>query len=258
MNNNKNNWVINRTPELSNQIYNELELPNWAPWLKAAESSILWRSIIFPEWQLLLKDDISNQLIASLSTNRVDRNWNPSSLPSWDEVAWDPTDYSQTYKKNWNTLVLMSMNINPRFQWNWIPSIMINAVKNLASVLDVDNCIWSFRPNGFWLYKLENWDTSFQDYINKKNENWLPIDPWLRNLTRNGMKPIKIDSKAMNVECYIDEMNYYKNTFKPNLWKELVDWNKWICPETWDRYIDWDKATYIESNLWWYLDFKKK
>lgn len=48
--------------------------------------------------------------------NRIDWDGQRDTLPCWDKIAGDPTDYSQTYKPEGNTLVAMSMNVDPLHQ----------------------------------------------------------------------------------------------------------------------------------------------
>lgn len=105
------NW----TPQDAEKIYNILEKPNWAPWLEASKESIEGRSIVFPQGQLVIKS-IDGTPIASLSTNQIYWDGKVEALPTWDDVAGDPTTYEKTYHPNGNALVMMSMNVHPEHQ----------------------------------------------------------------------------------------------------------------------------------------------
>ncbi len=84
------------TTEKAQAILTQLEQPNWAPWLAAGVESLAGRAIVNPEGQFLLAAE-DGGLIASLSTNKINWGGNPEILPTWDEVAGDPTTYEQTY-----------------------------------------------------------------------------------------------------------------------------------------------------------------
>lgn len=232
------------------KVFTDLEIKCWAPWLSASKNSLEWRAKVFEEWQFILTS--WDNFLASLSTNLINWDWNKDSLKSWDEVAWDPTTFENTYEKNGNSLVLMSMNVNPLFRWLWLPNILIENANKLAEKLWLDYIIWSFRPSWYWSYKIDNNYDDFDKYIKTINQNWELIDPWLKVLTRNWMKMIKVDENAMVIELTEDE---FEKLDKQN-W--VYDWEKYECLEVWS-WTKTDNWTYLykESNVWWVLDFNK-
>ncbi len=76
-------------------IYEHLERFNWAPWLAASADTLSGRAKIFPQGQLVLKNEVGIPL-ASLSTNQIAWNGDPITLPNWDNIAGDPTTYENT------------------------------------------------------------------------------------------------------------------------------------------------------------------
>lgn len=246
-------WMSRDSAEIDSQdIYHELETHCWAPWLEASIESLVGRAAVFPEGQLVIA--ANRDPLASLSTNKINWDGNPESLPSWDDVAGDPTTYEQTYVKDGNSLVLMSMNVYPRLEGYGLARKLIGAAKTQAVKLGVDYIIGSFRPNEFGKYKAQpgKWNTPFEEYCKMTREDGLPVDSWLRNLTRNGMKPLKVDPKAMTVGVPLDEFfkllaYYHKN----GIWKEVAS-GVWECGEVGNWKVDHEKgvATYQESNLW--------
>lgn len=236
------NWTV----DVSKKIYEILEHPNWAEWLEASINSIEWRAKVFPAWQFLLS--IWDIPIASLSTNQINWDWNPDTLPCWDEIAGDPTTYEHTYNPMWNTLVLMSMNVDKNYQWLRLTDLLVWEVQKLAKKLWINHIIWSFRPSWFGKYKLNNWVISFEDYVSIKNDDWFSIDPWIRSLQKKWMKPMKVDDKAMTVELSIEEFQ----KFKKENWVQVKP-GFWECGEVWQFEIVWNKAIYKEKNLWWKL-----
>ena len=84
-----------------------------------------------------------------------------------------------------------------------------------------------------------------------KREDKLPVDSWLRNLTRNGMKPMKVDEEAMTVKSSLEALSIYKETYNVSMWNEICP-SVWECGEVGSWFIDAknNTAVYIESNLW--------
>jgi len=247
-------WI----PEESKNIFEILEKPNWAPWLAASEQALAGRAKVFPEGQLVLKN-VYGLPMASLSTNKINWDGNSETLPCWDEVAGDPTTYENTYKPNGNTIVLMSMNVGSEFQGSGLARKMIEKIKTVAQDLKAEHLIGSFRPNQFGKYKSQSGkeDTDFTEYCMMKREDGLPIDGWLRSLTRNGMQSLTVDKKAMTVIVPIDEFKEYQKTYCLNMWKEIFP-NIWECGEVGYWLVNKKKgiAVYRECNLWGALPIK--
>lgn len=233
-------------------IYTQLEHPNWAPWLEAAPDSLAGRVISFPDGQLVAKS-LDGKPLASLSMNKIFWNGNKNNLPTWDEVAGDPTTYDKTHIPTGNTLTMMSMNVHPEHTGEGYAKKLIEQAKVLAVKLQVDYLIGSFRPNEFGKYKLEHLseDMDFATYCNLKRADGLPVDAWLRNLTRNGMEPLAVDPSAMTVSVSMDEFEKYMQEHKPTVWKQTSS-DIWECEEVGYWKLDYNNgvAVYKESNLW--------
>ncbi|HSX40359.1 MAG TPA: GNAT family N-acetyltransferase [Candidatus Saccharimonadales bacterium] len=244
--------VTNWSAEDAHLLFTQLEQPNWAPWLAASEETLAGRAFIFPQGQLMIKDREGKPL-ASLSMNRISWNGNLTSLPSWDEVAGEPTTYEKTYAQYGNTLVMMSMNVNPEHQGQGYARSLIAEAKQLGQTLGIEYIIGSFRPNEYGKHKLNfgKKSATFKKYCELIRPDGLPVDAWLRNLSRNGMKHLKVDKKAMVVPVTLKEFEEYKNSFNLNQWVE-VEPNTWECGEvgTWHVDVKNDTAVYIESNMW--------
>ena len=82
----------------------------------------------------------------------------------------------------------------------------------------------------------------------------LPIDSWLRNLIRNGMKALIVDKKAMTVETSIEEFTKYQSVYNIGKWKEVTP-NTWECREVGQWTIKGNTAIYQECNLWGEIPF---
>ncbi len=233
----------------------EVEAQCWAPWLAASPDSMESRAHIFSEGQLTVVDD--SAVLATLSTNKID--WDGTSqLPSWDAVAGDPTDYSQTYRPDGNTLVFMSMNVLPSSRGLRLPQLLIEEAIKLCSENGLEHCIGSFRPSGYGALVRDMHNAgntlTFSEYINMTHHNGEPIDPWLRVLSKFGMSPISIDYQAMVVPMSKTEVESYKG----EEWEEITTQDHgggavealW-CGETGFIYRSGQEDyTYKEANLW--------
>lgn len=233
----------------------EIEKQTWAPWLAASYESLAGRAKVNHAGQLAIVG-AGGDVWASLSTNKIDWSGDVGSLPTWDDVAGDPTDYAQTYVPDGNSVVLMSMNVSPDKQGLHLPSELISQLV-LSSMADpsVEQVIGSFRPSEFFksLYVAPN--LSFEDYISSDNPHGKGLaDKWLRALTLLGMKPLAVDHEAMSVPVTAEEFGAYKaaSALHGLPWKTITinGQEVWWCGETGVFYKDDEGYVYKESNLW--------
>lgn len=248
----ENHIIKTWTPEAASKIYQTLEVHNWAPWLAASEESLIGRSLVFPDGQLLIEAP-NGEIIASVSTNRINWDGKVESLPNWDAVAGDPTTYEQTYIPDGNTLALMSMNVHPKYKKNGLATKLIKEVQEVAKALGIQQIVGSFRPSEYGTFKQTHDEVTFEEYISmKRDEDGLPIDAWIRSLVRSGMQPLKVDKQAMTVSG-IDMATFVElqNTYHVGMWKKVGE-NTWECGEVGQWTVDphTQLATYVESNLW--------
>lgn len=250
--------IMSWKPYEASAVYTELEHPNWAPWLEASIQTLAGRANTFPEGQLVMKNGLGMKF-ASLSLNQIDWDGNSAHLPSWDQVAGEPTDYSQTYKHDGNTLVLMSMNVAPGHHGEQLPSLMIDQTVALAKQLGVEHIIGSFRPSGYGKAKKDHgFDLNFASYISmKKDGTDKPLDPWIRSLSWKGMQMLAVDDHAMVVEVPLSEFAWYQQSYHPSQW-EKTKAGLWECGEvgSWSVDTHAGKATYQESNVWGMVPIK--
>jgi GNAT superfamily N-acetyltransferase len=238
-------------PEDGPEIYDQVEKLNWAPWLSASSQTLSGRAKVFPEGHLIIKDIAGKNILATLSTNRINWDGDITHLPDWDSVAGEPTDYSNTYEPEGNTLTLMSMNVHPEFQGTGLARQLLGLIKEQAKKLGVKHLIGSFRPNEFGKFKAkeENWHVDFEGYCKMSRVDGWPIDGWLRSLMKNGMEPLVVDHKAMTVIVSLDEFEQYKSIYNLGKWKEVAP-EVWECGEVGQWKIENNQAVYQECNLW--------
>lgn len=229
-----------------------LEQACWSPWLAAPQESLAGRAETFPDGQLCVTSE--SQLLATLSVNKIDWDGQPQSLPTWDDVAGDPTTYEHTFAQAGNTLCLMSMNVSEQGRGKHLPKLLISTLLSYAASANVTHVIGSFRPSAYSQAVLESIEhdqqpPSFEEYCAMTNKDGYPIDPWLRSLTKNGMVPLAVDQKAMYIPVSQQE---FEEIQQPD-WKQIVigGQNVWWCNETGFFYPQKDESyVYQESNLW--------
>src|SRR3989344_7579303 len=240
-------------PDEAGKIYQELEVPNWAPWLRASPETLAKRAEVFPEGQLEIWTP-EGRPIASLSLARFDYNGDPKLLATWDELMGVPATGEKTFIPDGNAVGMMSINVRPDYQGQGLTKTIIDTVKDKSQELGAKYVMGSFRPSQFGEYSQSDPNASFKEYVDSKRPDDLPKDAWLRALARNGMKMLRIDDAAMVVpDVSIEQFDEYRRTYKPEKWKQIAP-SVWRCGET-GIWLAGDKsATYVESNVWGILD----
>lgn len=231
--------------------YNELCVKNWAPWLTVPLDSVEGRLRVFGKGQLLAKD-YQGKPIGYTFLNRIDWTGNKDDLRSWKEIAGTPTTFENTYAPEGNTLVLMSMTVHSDFRGMEVAKKLIEGAKTLSKELSVDQLIGSFRPNQYGKFKLQNPGFSdFDAYCRSKRDDGLPVDEWLRNLTRNGMEIMKEDTEAIRGTFSLNGFYNFRQSHHPEIWVETSP-NVWECGEVGQWTVDGKTKTakYSESAVW--------
>lgn len=251
-------------------VYDTLERPNWAPWLRFSAEELDAQATVFPEGQILLCDQSSRPL-ASLSSNRILWDGDVDSLPTWDAVAGETRTYHDTYTPDGNAIVLMSVNVRPDAQGLRLTDALIDEIRGVARGARVQHVISDFRPSEFGAHKRRHPDATFAAYCAAEDANGLPIDQWLRSLARKGMESLRVDRRAMVVHAPLEELERFRREYRPERWYRVepaaattrveehaldadlrrVD-EVWECEDTGTWYVDRSArhAVYVESNLW--------
>jgi GNAT superfamily N-acetyltransferase len=230
----------------------ELEKECWSPWLAASLGSLKGRAEVFPNGQLCIYSELG--LLGTLSVNEIQWDGQPSSLPTWDQVAGEPTTYEHTYVPNGNTLCLMSMNVSPLGRGQQLPKLLIATLLDFAKNKGIEHVIGSFRPSAYsqavlTAVKQGQEPPVFETYCQTVNEHGEPVDPWLRSLSKNGMKPLAVDHHAMQIPISQEE---FASVQKPD-WQQITIAGQpvWWCAETGFFCPQADGSyVYSESNIW--------
>lgn len=254
-----------------NSLYEQLEKPNWAPWLRFGPEVLARQAEIFPEGQIIIPDEMGEPIVA-LSANRVQWSGNADHLTSWDRVAGADQTYADTHDPKGNTFVLMSMSANPNYRGRGLSGHVFTSLRGYAEREKLDHIIGDFRPRDFGAYKRETGNFDFNAYCQLQREDGTPHDGWLRTVSRHGTEFLKVDRRAMVVRATATEVAEWQAEYKPEAWwqvedPEQIDYLMQFheplrelehvdavleCGETGTWYLDRqnNKAVYIESNLW--------
>lgn len=253
-------------------IHDNLDAPNWAPWLTMWVEDHIAHRDVFPDGQLVIKDEQTQLPIGVLTTNQIQWDGNSESLPTWDGVAGEDYSFRETYKSDGNTLCLMAISIAQGHKGEHLPEQLIGKLKELGTTKNVEHIIGDFRPSGFGEYKRLTGSFDFDEYVALRREDGLPEDPWLRNLTRQGMQPLRADYRAMVMPFPLAELREYQTSYNPENWYQVTDQAAhevlvkthdpvseigefdeiWECGETGTWYVNskTEQAVYIESNYY--------
>jgi GNAT superfamily N-acetyltransferase len=230
----------------------ELNQSNWPAWLTSSQDSLAGRAEVFPEGQLCLVSELG--LLATLSSNRINWDGTIQALPTWDEVAGSPSTFEHTFIPDGNTVCLMSTNVSPAGKGQQLPKRLFGAIVDYGRAEGVDHIIGPFRPSAYGrtvLAAAERGDEppSFGAYCATVNEHDEPLDPWLRSVSRNGMRPLAVEPAAMIVPVTSEQFN----TFRQPEWRMVTinGQEAWSCAQTGFFYPQPDgNFLYKESNLW--------
>lgn len=245
--------------------YERLEIESWAPWLRYSRSVLAHHVRAFPEDQFFAYDEAG--LVGALSTNRISWDGDPASLTSWRAIAGARLDYEDTHVADGNTLVTLSMSIASRSRGSGVAGRLLDAVRTSARERGLEHVIGSYRPPGYGSFKLGD-DRGFLAYADLSGREGLPLDPWLRSLTRRGMERLGVDEQAMVLEVELGDFETLgRRSSSP--WVRVVDARDaslheaalplaladcefWEVGQTGTWYVDRaaGRAVYIESGVW--------
>ncbi len=241
------NWDSKDVPYVHEELCNK----NWAPWLVIPRESVEGRIRVFPGGQLLARNE-QGVPVGYAFINRVNWDGSQDHLKSWKDLAGNPTTFEDTYRPDGNTLCLMSINVHRNLRGVGIAQKLIRRATKLSKELKVEYLIGSFRPNQYGKAKLDSSDfLDFETYCSTIRSDGLPVDEWLRNLTRNGMRILKVDSEAMKGKFSLEEFQNFRTSYNPHLWIEIPP-NIWECGEVGQWRVDQRarSAVYIENAIW--------
>ncbi len=195
----------------------------------------------FPDYQVLLSDE-ANQVVAV--GHSIPLFWDGSieGLPSgWDEaIEKGALGYQEGIKPN--ALSALAIAIAPPYQGKGISPQVIRAVKNAAVASGLANLIVPLRPSWKSRYPL----ASFERYLEWRNDDGLPFDPWLRAHCKLGGKVLAVAPQSMFINGTVSEWERWAGMKFPESGQYVVPGA--LTPVRIDR--ENDVGCYVEPNVW--------
>lgn len=154
-----------------------------------------------------------------------------------------------------NTMILTAIFARPEFRGMRIPARLFASIKEVTAGLGFSHLISPFRPSEYGRYKRESGLVHdyeiFKRYCCSTREDGLPVDAWLRALTRNGMIMLKPEIASFTVTRPLGCFEEFRRSHKPGQWYQTSP-GVWECGETQTWYIDEHCRTAfsIEPDLW--------
>lgn len=261
---------------LITQVHQQVEVPGWAPWLRFTVGDMHDYAEVFPQGQFVdLGGDGSP--IGALTTIRLDWSGDPGDLTSWDEVSGRDTSVAEVYDEAGNTLVLLSMSVRPEARGAGPSTWLMEQARALARSEHMEHIVGPFRPSGYGARKRTEPDTGFTAWCRARRPDGQLADPWLRAMTRLGMKPLREEPRAMVIEEDLATWEGYRIGYRPDAWFRVTgraadllrhesqlgnrpELEVWECGETGSWFVDREArvATYCETNLWGEVPFEEE
>lgn len=197
----------------------------------------------FGDYQSVLLDAKTNQVVAL--GHSLPFHWDSplSELPEegWDWVIQQAVDDDKNKVKP-NLLAAVFVGVREEYKNHGLSRTILLSFRPTAAKHGFENLVIPVRPNEKPLYPL----TSMDDYINWKNENYLPMDAWLRIQIRAGGKVIKVCHASKTVQGTRLEWEEWTGMKFPQS-------GEYIIPgalNPMEMHVEQDKGVYIEPNVW--------
>jgi hypothetical protein len=165
------------------------------------------------------------------------------------------TSFREKKLKGKNTVVLTALFVGSDFRGQKIPNRLFQSIKAEVKKLGYLWLISPFRPSQYGRHKIESGllhsQETFADYCYRKREDGLPVDGWLRALTRNGMVMLKPEVESFSVTRPLERFDEFRKKHKPDQWYQPAP-GVWECGETQTWYVDGEKREVrsVEPDLW--------
>ena len=247
-------WI----PQDASMILDQLERTNLPPWMCNNPAILAKKAEIFPEGQIVIKTHEGDYLTA-LSANRIHWDGDTHHLPKYQEVVGNPPDFSKTFDKQGNTLVITSFYVRPVSPGvsNRADEFVAHCVDGLrawAQTSGITYLLGALRPTWFLYAKQKKgYATDFAGYcLTLYHPIWKkPRDMCLLSFWKTGFDPVAVEPEAHIVNVPFDLFNAYKQS-SSYLWEEVSP-GLWECGENGFWITDEANgiATYKEGVAWY-------
>lgn len=204
-----------------------------------------WHELLerFPDYQLALLDT-ENDRVAGMG-NSFPLHWDES-LENLPETGWDwaftaaVQNHKQGITPNYHCAI--QIIIHPDYRSQRLSAPMIQAVRTVTKAQGLQALIIPIRPSEKSKYPL----TSMDDYVTWKNEEALPLDPWLRAHVRQGARIVKVCHESKTVRGTRAEWGKWTDMKFPQS-------GRYVIPgalNPMEMNVEKDEGIYVEPNVW--------
>ncbi|SHJ20545.1 GNAT family N-acetyltransferase [Lutispora thermophila] len=144
--------------------------------------------------------------------------------------------------KNPNVLCGLQIGIDKKHQGKGLSQLIVKEMKSIAIRKGFKYLVIPVRPNMKSKYPL----IPIEDYIQWKDGNGLPFDPWLRVHVRQGAEIVKVCHKAMYIPGKIEDWEEWTGMKFMSSGDYVIDGA--LVPVKVD--VENDIGEYVEPNVW--------
>lgn len=239
MSNNLRTFSLAQRPDLL-PAYLDLDIP-WPAFVEPTRLLVEWGIHAHADHQLIVLD--GDEPIARAASLPLHWDGDAESLPrrGWDGVIeQSATDtYNQT---TLNALCALEVGIDAKHTGRGLSQIAFTALRDHARTADFDHLIAPVRPSG----KVKYPEMPIAEYVQRRREDGLLADNWLRVHERIGGRIIALSPTAMTIAAPVQTWRNW--TGEPLTTTGLTAVAGGIAPIFVN--IDLDYAIYVEPNVW--------
>lgn len=195
----------------------------------------------FPEYQIVaLAPDGS--VVARV--NSVPFNWDETDggLPDrgWDAVLEQA--FARVRPRSCSAVSLLEARVDPTYQGSGLSGSLLKAAAANAARLGAEHLFGPVRPTK----KSEEPRVAFGDYVERRREDGLPFDPWLRTHIRLGGRLVRVCPTSMTIAGTLTQWR---------TWTGIELGRSGMCEIPGALVpihvsVEQDHAVYVEPNVW--------
>ena len=204
-----------------------------------------WHELLdrFADYQVALYDT-EDQRVAAMG-NSYPLRWE-AALDDLPEGGWD-WSFVEAVKQHTlnispNMQCAIQVAVRGEYQGHGLSTKVLQALHGIGKSNGMEYLIVPVRPNEKSKYPL----ISMDDYITWKNEDGLPLDPWLRVHVRMGGRMIKVCHESKIIRGTRAEWEEWTNFKFPQSGQYIIP----AALNPIEMNIEKDEGIYIEPNVW--------
>lgn len=198
---------------------------------------------VFPAYQFALLQPSSDRVVAAGNSVPLAWDGDAGKLPAegWDwamKKAFADAASGAAAKIQ----CALSITVSAPHLGKGLSPHMVEAMKQIGQSHGLESMIAPVRPNMKSQYPL----TPMERYIEWRNEDGLPFDPWMRVHARLGAEIVNVCPRSMRIAGTVADWERWTEMRFPDDGEYVVPGA--LVPVTIDR--DADQGVYVEPNVW--------